>query len=113
METYNFALLILISIYKNRADLQKAFPEVFNGKLKRLLDWAISYGITIDSSKPLLCFFEDELRSMLKKNIKISKKLLKNLSMNPQLFGYINLINKAESECGVIKRRKFVCSWYP
>ena len=75
METYDFALLILISIYKNRPDLQKAFPEVFNGKLERLLDWAISCGITIDSSKPLLCFFEDELRSILEDWIILGLKL--------------------------------------
>jgi SAM-dependent methyltransferase len=52
---------VLLKLYKKRADLQKTFPEVREGDLKRLIDWAA--GVTmrkwVDSSYTILQPFTD------------------------------------------------------
>ena len=49
----------LLQIYKSRIDLQNAFPEVTEGNLKRLLEWVLTSGLTIDSSKYDLLPYKD------------------------------------------------------
>lgn len=55
----------LLEIYKSRIDLQNAFPEVIEGDLKRLLEWVITCGLTIDSSKKDLLPYKDYYRQLL------------------------------------------------
>jgi GT2 family glycosyltransferase len=42
-------LAILLDIYYLRPDLQRAFPEARNGDYQRLVEWAATYGTTIDA----------------------------------------------------------------
>lgn len=64
----DYPIIKLLQIYKSRKVLQKAFPEVSDGNLKRLLEWVLKSGLTTDSSKEDLLPYED----FYKKNI--SKK---------------------------------------
>ena len=49
----DYPVIKLLQIYKSRIDLQKAFPEVMDGNIKRLLEWVLKSGLTIDSSKKI------------------------------------------------------------
>jgi len=44
----------LLSVYSERVDLQRLYPEVVNGEYARLLSWAITYGVAIDSQRAVL-----------------------------------------------------------
>jgi len=55
----DYPVIKLLQIYKSRIDLQKAFPEVSKGNFKRLLEWVITSGLTIDSSKEDLLRYKD------------------------------------------------------
>jgi len=55
----DYPVIKLLQIYKSRIDLQKAFPEVMDGNIKRLLEWVLKSGLTIDSSKKDLIEYKD------------------------------------------------------
>lgn len=82
----DYPLTKLLQIYKSRIDLQKAFPEVMVGNLKRLLEWVITCGLTIDSSKEDLLPYEDFYRK------KSSKK-------DPYIILTLDIINKCNLKC--------------
>jgi hypothetical protein len=42
-------LAVLLEIYYVRVDLQRRFPEAANAKYEKLIDWAVEYGLTVDS----------------------------------------------------------------
>jgi len=58
---------LLICIYLSRPDLRKAFPEAARRDFKRLVEWAVTSGITIDSSRPLLEPFANSFRSIIQR----------------------------------------------
>ena len=74
---------MLLSIYKDRPDLQKAFPEVFKGDLRRLLEWALSCGVTIDSAKDFLQPLLPEIKSFKKYETRLNVKSLIEMNFNP------------------------------
>jgi len=47
----DYPLVKLLQIYKSRVDLHEAFPEVYDGELKGLLQWVLKHGIKEYSSK--------------------------------------------------------------
>ncbi|RCV65769.1 2-polyprenyl-3-methyl-5-hydroxy-6-metoxy-1,4-benzoquinol methylase [Methanophagales archaeon] len=55
----DYPVIKLLQIYVSRIDLQNAFPEVIEGDLKRLLEWVLTSGLTIDSSKYDLLPYKD------------------------------------------------------
>ena len=59
-------LQLLLGVFSFRRDLQSTFPEVNQGDYLRLLNWVVSWGITKDSSRPLLSQFADWYRNHLK-----------------------------------------------
>jgi len=58
----NKGIEALIHVFNNRLDLQSAFPEVKEGNLSRLIDWALEHGTSIDASKDLLLPFWKDIR---------------------------------------------------
>lgn len=82
----DYPIIKLLQIYRSRIDLQKAFPEVMVGNLKRLLEWVITCGLTIDSSKDDLLPYEDFYRK------KSSKK-------HPYIILTMDIINKCNLKC--------------
>jgi ubiquinone/menaquinone biosynthesis C-methylase UbiE len=44
----------LIKVFNSRKDLQGAFPEVWEGDLRKLVAWSLKYGTTIDISRDIL-----------------------------------------------------------
>jgi GT2 family glycosyltransferase len=42
-------LAVLLEAYYVRVDLHLRFPEVANGKYEKLIDWAMEYGLTVDT----------------------------------------------------------------
>lgn len=110
----DYAILMLLSIYKNRPDLQKAFPEVFKGDLRRLLEWALSCGVEIDSAKDFLQPLSPEIKSFKKYETRLNVKSLIEMNFNPINFsGYLSLIKKAENEGRAIKREELFVSGPP
>lgn len=55
----------LLDIYKERPDLQRAFPDVYNGDVLKLLEWASTAGITIDSAKDYILPYKKEIEMLL------------------------------------------------
>ena len=81
----DYPLTKLLQIYRSRLDLQKAFPEVMVGNLKRLLEWVITCGLTIDSSKEDLLSYEEYYREVCNKNPNnIRSKVPRNLLTEEQ-----------------------------
>jgi SAM-dependent methyltransferase len=66
-------LRVLLKIFGSRDDLMKAYPEATKGDLRGLLRWAISWGVTIDSAKPLLQPHAEAYREVLLKLVKESR----------------------------------------
>jgi O-antigen biosynthesis protein len=50
----NMPLAVLMEIYNYRPDLQKLYPEAMQNDHQRLIDWAVTAGVTLDSIRPLL-----------------------------------------------------------
>lgn len=80
----NDDLTVLINIYNSRVDLQKAYPEFYEGNIRGLLIWAITHGVTIDSCKEELIPYVDHYKEILKnKNMRptsypINKTIINN-----------------------------------
>lgn len=79
MSTKKGSMRVLLSIYKERPDLQAAFPEVKQGDFKRLLGWAITCGVTIDSAKNTLDPILAHLTELVKPLRYAEENLLKNI----------------------------------
>jgi hypothetical protein len=52
---------VLLNIYGNRIDLRAAYPQVENGDLTGIIDWAVRYGISTDSAKSTLEVYAPQL----------------------------------------------------
>lgn len=110
----DYAILMLLSIYKSRLDLQKAFHEVLEGDLRRLLEWTLSCGVTIDSAKDFLQPLLPEIKSFKNYETRLNVKSLIEMNFNPINFsGYLSLIKKAENEGRAIKREELFVSGPP
>lgn len=79
------AMSILLAIYQGRNDLQEAFPEVKDGDVKRLLEWAVSCGVEIDSAKNILTPIHEELKKLLETASRgeLNTKAVKDPSLQP------------------------------
>lgn len=51
----------LLYVYKNREDLRIAFPEVVEGDICRLMDWAVTYGLEGDGAQVVLEPFRQDI----------------------------------------------------
>jgi glycosyltransferase involved in cell wall biosynthesis len=95
-------LLILLAVYLSRQDLQDAFPEIHQGDLENLVNWAADHGTSTDSAKNLLSPYRDwfvgqkEVMSTSKKSI---PKLLEALTtMSKDLSARVNEIGLLRDE---------------
>jgi len=63
-------LAVLLEVYYVRVDLQGKFPEVANGKYEKLIDWAVEYGLTVDTYRwifrPYCKWYADNASQALK-----------------------------------------------
>jgi SAM-dependent methyltransferase len=59
----NKGIQLLIKVFNSRKDLQSAFPEVWEGDLRKLIAWSLKYGITIDESKEMLKPYLNEFKN--------------------------------------------------
>lgn len=51
----------LLYVYKNREDLRIAFPEVVQGDISRLMEWAVVYGLEGDGAQVVLEPFRHDI----------------------------------------------------
>jgi SAM-dependent methyltransferase len=69
---------VLLDIYRKRRDLRKTFPEVLDGNIGRLIEWASSAGMTIDSAKELLLPYKNEI-DRFASNQSMASEMLRSL----------------------------------
>ncbi len=55
----------LLKVFNERKDLQTAFPEVWEGNLQNLLEWALKYGTQIDASASILSPYLKDFSALL------------------------------------------------
>ena len=71
-------LFVLLAVYLGRQDLQEAFPEVRQGDLENLLNWAAAHGTSEDSARGLLSPYREWFDAQ-KQAIADSKKSVSGL----------------------------------
>jgi SAM-dependent methyltransferase len=72
------ALIVLLDIYRERLDLQYVFPEVLDGNMGRLIEWASSAGTTIDSAREYILPHKNEIDQLVSSQ-EMASEMLRSL----------------------------------
>lgn len=85
------AWAVLLDIYSQRPDLQKAFPETLDGNIGKLIEWASSAGVTIDSAKEYILPYKNEIDQLVSSQ-SMASEMLRSLP------ACVNLVKRIKEE---------------